>query len=694
MVSDSKGSSKFSFSLPTKSSGKPKVKPSEDKEFHEEEDRPEFVNEFDPAKPIKKVKVVPKLENSWRPEKRMKNIQMKDSELQFEPEADLKDSHDSNVEFGLNLRTHVAVPMEVDKNGEEGFKGIDENEKINNSGVLGFMNSGEEERKRLRESIDELPEEASLEAYSSLPVEDFGAALLRGMGWSEEKGIGRAKEPVMPIEYVRRVGREGLGATPAPSLEKSKKFVKPGESREGRRRDLVAAPGPDGRIRNVVNVGEKLVERHRKGVAVGKIMFIAEGRHVGLRGEVTEVLGEGSGDKRVVMRLCKSEEKVVVGVGDVADVGSVEEVDCLRRLKEVRVDGRGTSRDGRAQKGYKDEENGSVRSRDRDGVRDSGSRDEKHDRREEDYGSRDEKKMDEMGRGECERDNRFRDERRESRSREQGKSVNDDSRDEKRHDNRREDWDRPSRQSDVYRDRGHQGEKGNWKGDGRRDEYRDRKEDARREDYRDRKEDPMQDKYHNRKENSRRQNYNDREEVKNRKGEEERSESRDMRNRNDGTANMKEKQTNEDRRKTEFESKANEKSRSENGIQESVLPISWLTSQIRVRVISKDFQGGKLYLKKGRVIDVVDPTTCDLLMDENGVVVQGVKQDDLETALPKRGGLVMVVEGKQRGVVGKLLERDSDKGVGLVRKEDTYETLTLSLDHIAEFLGEPEELGY
>jgi G patch domain/KOW motif-containing protein len=81
-------------------------------------------------------------------------------------------------------------------------------------------------------------------------------------------------------------------------------------------------------------------------------------------------------------------------------------------------------------------------------------------------------------------------------------------------------------------------------------------------------------------------------------------------------------------------------------------------------------------------------------LDENEMMVQGVKQDVLETAIPKRGGAILVVQGKHRGVLGKLMERDSDKGIGVVQKEDTYEMLTLSLDHIAEFVGDPNELGY
>lgn len=34
-----------------------------------------------------------------------------------------------------------------------------------------------------QKNLDELPDEASLDDYANVPVEEFGAALLRGMGW-------------------------------------------------------------------------------------------------------------------------------------------------------------------------------------------------------------------------------------------------------------------------------------------------------------------------------------------------------------------------------------------------------------------------------------------------------------------------------------------------------------------------------
>lgn len=35
-----------------------------------------------------------------------------------------------------------------------------------------------------QKNLEELPDEASLEDYEKVPVEEFGAALLRGMGWN------------------------------------------------------------------------------------------------------------------------------------------------------------------------------------------------------------------------------------------------------------------------------------------------------------------------------------------------------------------------------------------------------------------------------------------------------------------------------------------------------------------------------
>ncbi|GJZ20528.1 MOS2-like protein [Tanacetum coccineum] len=121
---------------------------------------------------------------------------------------------------------------------------------------------------------------------------------------------------------------------------------------------------------------------------------------------------------------------------------------------------------------------------------------------------------------------------------------------------------------------------------------------------------------------------------------------------------------------------------------------NWLNSRIRVRVISKELKRGRLYLKKGEIVDVVGPTTCDVAMDEGREIIQGVEQEDLETALPRRGGPVLVLYGRYKGVFGSLQEKDMDRETAVVRHADTHELLTVKLEQIAEYVGDPDDIGY
>ncbi|KAK2981339.1 hypothetical protein RJ640_012271 [Escallonia rubra] len=121
--------------------------------------------------------------------------------------------------------------------------------------------------------------------------------------------------------------------------------------------------------------------------------------------------------------------------------------------------------------------------------------------------------------------------------------------------------------------------------------------------------------------------------------------------------------------------------------------VTWLTSQIRVRIISKELKGGRLYLKKAVVVDVVGPTTCDVSIDESREVIT-VDQELLETALPRRGGPVLILYGRHKGVYGSLVERDMEKETGVIRDADTHELLNVRLEQIAEYTGDPADIGY
>lgn len=122
--------------------------------------------------------------------------------------------------------------------------------------------------------------------------------------------------------------------------------------------------------------------------------------------------------------------------------------------------------------------------------------------------------------------------------------------------------------------------------------------------------------------------------------------------------------------------------------------VSWLMSHIRVRIVSKSFRKGKFYLKKGVVIDVVGPTTCDISMDDGREIVQGIEQEMLETALPRRGGPVLVLFGKHKGAYGSLVEKDTERETGVVQDADTRELLQVQLEQIAEYVGDPSDIGY
>ncbi|USP79888.1 hypothetical protein yc1106_07162 [Curvularia clavata] len=68
------------------------------------------------------------------------------------------------------------------------------------------------EEEAFRNDLDNAPEAPTLEAYEATPIEGFGAALLRGMGWKDGEGIGKNGTAVKPKEIKRRPALLGIGA--------------------------------------------------------------------------------------------------------------------------------------------------------------------------------------------------------------------------------------------------------------------------------------------------------------------------------------------------------------------------------------------------------------------------------------------------------------------------------------------------
>ena len=72
---------------------------------------------------------------------------------------------------------------------------------------------------------------------------------------------------------------------------------------------------------------------------------------------------------------------------------------------------------------------------------------------------------------------------------------------------------------------------------------------------------------------------------------------------------------------------------------------------------------------------------------DNGRVLDRVSDRCLETALPKTGGSTIVLIGSDRLTKGRLLERDSHNGRGVLQVFEDMNVLTLSLDDMAEWCG-------
>ena len=63
------------------------------------------------------------------------------------------------------------------------------------------------------------PEESTLEDYEAVPIEAFGAAMLRGMGWKSGDPIGGINKAVTPV-FEPQLRPRGLGLGADVSLQK------------------------------------------------------------------------------------------------------------------------------------------------------------------------------------------------------------------------------------------------------------------------------------------------------------------------------------------------------------------------------------------------------------------------------------------------------------------------------------------
>ncbi|TIA86678.1 hypothetical protein E3P99_03600 [Wallemia hederae] len=192
--------------------------------------------------------IIPSQANiDWREKKKSKRYRPNEEQPAMDSSAsDTREKlNDGPQRVGLQSYTNV-VKEEDDKNledvqevaaeSEEGKESVDEQalkslllnakpvhaeEQIE---AIPMTAPGLSDADAFKEDVAARAEESTLEEYSRVPVDQFGAALLRGMGWKEGTAASRTRTgPTEPYLPDSRPSLLGIGASARPANDKDKK---------------------------------------------------------------------------------------------------------------------------------------------------------------------------------------------------------------------------------------------------------------------------------------------------------------------------------------------------------------------------------------------------------------------------------------------------------------------------------------
>jgi len=121
---------------------------------------------------------------------------------------------------------------------------------------------------------------------------------------------------------------------------------------------------------------------------------------------------------------------------------------------------------------------------------------------------------------------------------------------------------------------------------------------------------------------------------------------------------------------------------------------SWVFPNLVVRIISKTFRNGELYLQKARITDVISSSECSIkLLDNPKIGILELNTNMLETVIPKKTNeLIKVVRSKSYyGEVGKFLEKKRNKkgdDVVVVQMVEDFSIQEFDLDCVCYYIGD------
>ncbi|KAL0562428.1 DNA primase large subunit Spp2, partial [Marasmius crinis-equi] len=163
----------------------------------------------------------------------------------------VKEEDEGTTEVTMEVDQEVKVEKVEDTEDQRALRAIlagASGETEESDFIIPAVSTPMSEADAYKQDVDELPDSATLDDYNRVPVAQFGAALLRGMGWKEGTAASRkGKGVVEPYVPESRPALLGIGAK---EMEQFDDGSKKGSGRPERRYVPVVKKDRDG---NVVN---------------------------------------------------------------------------------------------------------------------------------------------------------------------------------------------------------------------------------------------------------------------------------------------------------------------------------------------------------------------------------------------------------------------------------------------------------
>lgn len=166
------------------------------------------------------------------------------------------------------------------------------------------------------------PSGPSEENYSKIPVSEFGAAMLRGMGWKGPEEDKKLKSKNEPIKYVPRPERLGLGASEIQDESELKRRkpieqslgleITKDEQKKLKQFDQKKRSGPlelPLKHSNVMGIDDSASKKIKLGVELGSRVVISDGEYSGLKGIVKS---ESRDQKHWIVELLINNQSILI----------------------------------------------------------------------------------------------------------------------------------------------------------------------------------------------------------------------------------------------------------------------------------------------------------------------------------------------------------------------------------------------